>query len=805
MDSITRGLTGAFRQIGRHPGLAAGVILTLGLAIGANTAIFSFVYALLIRPFPFRDADQLVEVYSMRGGQRGKLSVLEIEDIRRQAGSLESIAAHQGAVGGYNYSGGGRPEEWKALLTTGNLFEVLGLPMSAGSKWPESSDRSLHPSVVLSHEVWRTRFGGDPGIVGKTITLDHAPGYVVHGVSPPGIDFPRSIQIYRSVGGYTSRQKRDARTLVGVARIKQPSTPARFQAELDAVAGRLAAEYPDTNAGLSFQAVPLRDVYAGDVRPYLMLLSGAVAFVLLIACGNAANLLLSRAIGRNREMAVRVALGASRRRIAGQMLAESLALASIGALLGVALAWTAVGLLRRFIGAELPDWMPVQIDGGVLLFTVAISMAAGVLSGLAPAIRLSAASLFDALKEEGRGGTGGRASSRLRDWMIVTEVALAVVLLSGAGLIIRGFQSLESQDKGFDSGSVSTFRVALGWKRYQGEATVRYYEQALARIAAIPGVTGAALSTNPPMARQEETAPATAIRDGQTIQDAARNPYVSRQDVSESYFEFARIPLKSGRAFNEFDNATSEPAAIVSERLAKLLWPGADPVGQRILHDPASRRSKWRKVVGVAAGVKNRELGGEAGLDIYFPYKQDAFQINQYVLARTNLKPADFARQAERALWTIDPEQSSFDFQTWDERILNGIWQLRLSRTLLVLFSFVAMTLASIGIYGVMSYLVGQRTREMGIRLALGASPAGVRKLVVRRGMSLALAGMAVGMVGAIALGRVLQGMVRGIPGGDPVSYLGALAVLGVSALAACSAPAWRASRVDPAVTLRRD
>jgi putative ABC transport system permease protein len=806
MDTLLRNLRLSFRQILRQPGLAAAVVLTLGLAIGASTAIFSFVNALLLRPFPFRDPDQLVEITSVRGGQPGKISSREVLDIREQITILDGIAAHSGGAGGYNYSGEGRPEEWRAILTTGNLFEVLGAPLEIGAKWPDIVDRERDYRVILSYGVWQGSFGRRRDVVGRKIALDHAPGYEIHGVAPRGFDFPRGIQVFRSIGGFTSYDKRDFRNVVGIARIKRPYSVARLQQELDALAVRLAQQYPDTNKGLGLQATSFRELYSGDVRPYLLVLLGAVGFVLLIACGNVVNLLLSRALGRDREMAVRIALGAGRANLLGQLLTESVVLSVTSAAVGLGLAWWWMKLLRSMIGTQLPQWMVVELDWRVLVFTLCISLLVGVLSGMAPALHATRQALGETLKEGGRGGSAGRSAGRLRDAMIAAEVALAVILLSGAGMLIRGFLQLQSQETGFRTNSIVTFRVALGWKRYINQETiVRYYERALEAMAAIPGVERVAFVPNPPLARQEESAPNTAQAEGQSVDEALRNPYVVHQPISEGYFDLMRIPLKAGRFFSKFDGQGSEPVAIVSERLARRLWPDRDAIGQRLLYNPrASKPDVYRRVVGVVGSVQHRELGGEPSLDMYVPYRQTT-TANQYLLVKTRVGMREFTEKAERALWGIDPEQSLFDFQMYEQRILDSIWQLRVSRTLMILFGAVALVLAAIGIYGVMSYLVGQRTREMGIRLALGASGTSVQGMIVKRGVILTSAGLVAGLFGAFILGRALEAVLRGIRGTDLLSFSGAVAALLAVSVAASAVPAWRASRIDPAVTLRQE
>ena len=804
-DSFSRNLRLSLRQIRRRPGFAAAIILTLGLAIGANTAIFSFVNALLIRPFPFRDPGQLVEIHSIRGGQPGKLSIREILDIQEQTTILESIAAHTNSSGGYNFGGEGRPEEWKTILTTGNLFEVLGVPLALGEKWPQPHDRTRDYRVILTYGVWQRCFGGRPDIVGKTITLDHAPGYVIHGVTAQGFDFPRGIEVYRSIGGFANYERRDSRNVVGIARIRQPHSVERFQAELEAVSHRLATLYPATNDGLSFRASAFREMYSGDVRPYLVVLLCAVGFVLLIACSNVVNLLLSRALSREREIAVRIAMGAGRSAILQQLLTESIVLSLTAAGVGLALAYWWMKLLRAIVGAELPAWMVITIDGRVLVFTIIIASLAGIVSGLMPVLQLSRGVFAGSLKEAGRGNSGGRLAGRLRDGLVITEVAGAFLLLAGAVLMIRGFNHLQEREKGFRADSIQTFRVALGWKRYSTQEQIsQYYERTQQNLAAIPGFHGVAFIYNPPLARLDAE-PLTVQIEGQSPADAHRNPYVNVQMISENYFDLMKIPLKAGRFFTEFDRIGSEPVAIVSERLAKSLWPGEDPLGKRLLFDPAARTPNvYHKVVGVVGNVLHRELGGEASFEMYLAYRQRC-DANEYMLVKTGLSQGEFEQRAEEVMWAIDPEQSVFDFRRYDQRIMDGMWQLRISRMLLTVFGVVAVVLAAIGIYGVMSYLVGQRVREMGIRLALGATPPAVRALIVKRGAFLGAIGTGAGMLAAGALGRLIEHHLHYVSGRDPLSFAAPLCLLFAVTIGACALPAWRASRIDPAVTLRAE
>jgi predicted permease len=565
----------------------------------------------------------------------------------------------------------------------------------------------------------------------------------------------------------------------------------------------LAERYPTSNEGMTFRATSFRSIYSGDVRAYLLLLMGAVAFVLLIACANVANLQLSRAVSREQEIAVRVALGAGRRAIVGQMLMESAVPAIGAAVLGISLAYWCIDVLRALIGPRIPEWMQVHIDGRVLAFAALTTIVAAIGSGLAPALHAYRQSPGGSLKEGSRGASGGRTAAGLRNALVVIEVALAVVLVAGAGLLIRGFLELQSQPKGFTSDGLATFRVALGWGRYSGDAVARYYEQALGQLAAIPGVHGVGFIYSPPLAGLESSAPNTVQAEWQSVNEALRNPYVHSQSTSETYFELMDIPLRSGRLFSAFDRKDTQPVAIVSERLAQILWPGRSAIGQRLRYNPLlESNNPYRTVVGVVGNVHHRELGGEPSLELYIPFRQST-QANQFLIAKTSLPFAEFRSRAERAMLAIDPEQSMFDFQTYDDRIMAGIWQIRISRLILVLFGGVALLLSALGIYGVLSHLVGQRRRELGIRLALGATPGNLRLLVIRRALVLSGVGLGIGCVGAFVLGRVMAQMVRGLSGFDALGLAGPLVTLLAAALAASAVPAWRASRTNPVTTLR--
>jgi putative ABC transport system permease protein len=801
-----RQLKYAVRQIGRQPVASLAILVTLGLGIGATTAIFSFANALLLRPFPFRDAGQLVEIHSLRGGEQGKLSMREVLDIREQVTLLDGVAAYMAGNLGYNYSGDSKPVEWRTILTTGNLFEVLGIPLRIGTVWPATVDRERDDRVVISYGAWQTSFGGQNSVIGKAVTLDHAPDYRIDGVAPAGFDFPSGVEVYRSIGGFADYEKRGNRNVVAVARIRGASDIAQLQQQLDVMALHLQADYPETNTGLTFRAVSFRELYSGNFRSYLAMLLAAAGFVLLMACINVANVQLARALARNQEMRIRIAIGAGSSELRAMLLTESLILALAAGGSGIVFAYWWMHALRTVIGVELPAWMVINLDFRVLLFTLVLSISTGIVSGIGPALFISRGSLAANLKESSRTGSASRATMRFRDVLIVGQIAAATILLIGAGLLIRAFTELESRDKGFRSESISTFRVALGWKRYTTRDQInRYYERALIGLSQTPGIESVAFITNPPLARQQQNAPTTVQTEEQSVPEALQNPFVVQQAISENYFDVMGIPLMAGRTFTRFDGADSQPVVIVSQRLATRLWPGQNPIGRRVRYNPTRNTPlPLRTVVGVVSDVVQERLGGPGGYALYVPYRQSA-DANQYILCRTRLSETQFRAKIEAVLWAIDSEQSMFDFKTYDQRILESVWQLRIARLLFLIFGAVALILAAIGIYGVMSYMVGQRAREIGIRLALGARPGEIQHFIVARGLVLTAAGLAGGMSAAWLMTRGLAAIIEGVNSRDPKVFAVPLVILFAVAVSASYLPAWRASRIDPAITLRQE
>jgi putative ABC transport system permease protein len=797
----------AWRGLVRHPSFAAIVVLTLGLAIGACTAIFGAVHALLLRPFPFEDPGRLVRVTTIKGGEEGPLSIPELDDLAR-LDSVEDVAGYTDQ-GLYNASGFGAPEELQATITTSNLFRVLGMPLARGSTWPSAYDRSRQFALVISHGLWVRRFARRPDIVGQTLTLDGSPGYVVHGVLPPGFNFPSHSDLFRSSGiaaDPKTYERRDLRSRMALVRVKDGVTIERVRQEIDALGQRLAREFATTNAGMGFRVVPLRDLYVGHVRPYLLLMLAGVGLVLLVACSNVANLLLSRALSRDREVAVRVALGAGRVRIVRQLLTESVLLAVLGGVVGLLVAVAGIRVLNDLVAMPLPPWMRIELDGVVLIFLGTVALLTGVAAGAVPALR-AGRDLRTTLNEGGRGASAGAGHATLRNALVVAEVALAFVLMVGASLLARSVARLQAVDPGFRASSLLTFRVELGWRAYDThEKTVHFHSSVIERLAALPGVDAVALDTNLALSGKPRE-PGEITVDGQSANDREQSPFVHWHTVNPGFFGAMRIPIIVGRAFTDLDLPHTEPVVVVSERLASRLWPGRDPLGKRIgagTGPRAAGQPEWLTVIGVAGNVQHQQIGGEPSLDVYRPYRQGSAGGGWYAI-RTRQDPHALARDATAIVAAVDPNQSYFDVQTMGERIEGSIWQRRAAGSLFVAFAGVAVILAAVGLYGVLSFIVSQQWRELGVRVALGAQHRDIHRLVIGRGLRLTGVGLGVGLALGAALARAVSSLVFGLSPFDPLTFLIVPVTIALVAVAACYLPARRATAVDPIIALRSE
>jgi predicted permease len=803
MSSFRSDLLLALRGMAAHPIFSALVAVTLGLGIGANAAIFSAVNGLLLRPSPFKDSERLIQISAVRGDAEGPLAVPELDDLK--ALPVIEDAAMYTDQGMYNASGFGTPEELAATITNSNLFRVLGVEPLIGSTFPATFDRARNFGLVISHGLWVRKFGKDPNIVGRTMTLDGAPGYTIYGVMPPTFTFPSHSELFRSSGISSAPeyyQRRDVRNMMVVARLKSETSLAQARDAIAGVARRLEREQPATNGGVTFKVTPINDLHAGPIRPYVVLLSAAAGLVLLIACVNVANLLLSRVIARERDLTIRVALGATRGRIVRQLVTESLLLAIAGVLVSVPVAWWGVRGLTAMVPVQLPPWMRVELDLNVAIFLAAVTIATGVLAGLLPALRAGASDLHASLKDGGRGASSGAPQQRLRAGLIVAEVALAFVLLTSAGLLAQTVWRLQRVPLGFSTANTLTFRVELGWAAYGTlEKTSRFHTQARDAMRQLGAVTGVTFDSNLPMSGRPRDPQAIRLY-GASRDDDGRNPFVNQHQVGTEYFEVMGIPLLAGRGLTEHDDADSLQVAVVSQRVAARLWPNQDPIGQRFQFADTIRPDSWITVVGVSRPVLHHALDGDPGLDVYRPYTQAATGGAYYVV-KTNGDPRNITAAATGIIGQLDPNQSYLDVQIYDDRIAARMWQRRLAGALFMSFAGLALVLAAAGLYGVLSEIVLQQRRDIGVRVALGAERADVLRHVLGRGLRLAVIGIAVGLPVALISTRGFASLLYGVEPYDPVILIAVAALLLVVATLACYIPARRALRIDPLAILR--
>jgi predicted permease len=800
MDTILQDLRFAARTLRRNIGFTTAAVLTLALGIGANAAIFSVVNAVLLRPLPYADADRLAMVWGWYDGfGKTTTSLPDFRDLRERTKAFSQLAARHGTV--FNLTGQGEPEQLQADRVTANFFPMLGVRPMLGRAFLPDEERvgGNDDVVVLSYGLWQRRFGGEPGIVGRTLQLSGRP-YTVVGVAPRDFRFMSDVDLWAPLRADTAGHRR-AEYLTVLGRLAPGATVEGATADIAGIFAQLATEYPETNGSIRSRVIGMREDLVGDVRPALLVFSGAVALVLLIACANVANLLLARASAREREMAVRAAIGAGRGRIVRQLLTESLLIAALGAGLGLALAAVGLDALRAMNAELLPRFQEVHIDAMAVGFALLLALGTGLLFGLAPALRLSANALGGALREGTRSAAGG-AALRLRNALVLAEVALALVLLVGAGLLLRSFQQLNRVDLGFQPAQLLTYRVVLPTAKYDSAALLPpVYDEIAQRTRAIPGVRSAAVAGDLPMngsgylsfAIDGRVPPPDAMEDVQ--------PFA----VSPDYFATLGIPLRSGRLFTASDAPGAPPVALVNEEMVRRYFDGRDPIGRRVTFgDPADSSSVWWTVVGVVGDVAQEGVTAKPYAQLYRPLAQSP-RRGVFVVARTTVAPMAVASGARAALEAVDPELPLTSLMTMEERIGENLLRPRVNTLLLAVFAGIALALAAIGIYGVISYAVAQRTREIGIRMALGATAGDVKRLVVRQGMTPALLGVALGAVGALAATRLMASLLYGVTATDPLTFVVVALFLGAIALLAAYVPARRATRVEPVTALREE
>ncbi|MBV9772848.1 MAG: ABC transporter permease [Gemmatimonadetes bacterium] len=803
MDTLLQDLRYGLRALLRSPGFAVVAILTMALGIGASTAIFGVVDAVLLRPLPFPEPERLVRIRGVgESGGEGNVSVPNFEDWRAMSRSFEEMGI--GTQWPVNLTGDS-PERVGGAVVSSGFFRTLGVRPALGRTFLPGEDRVGGPRVVvLAHDLWRRRFGGDPGVLGRTLQLD-GEGFTVVGVMPADFHPPfqeRETALWKPIGFRMTAGSADERSSAYfqvVGRLRPGVTPEQAREEMRAVARRLEERYPQADRGLSARVQPLHEAVAGDLRPALLVLLAAVGCVLLIACANVASLLLARVAARRREMAVRGALGATRVRIARQLLTEALLLSLLAGALGVLLSVWGSQLLVALSPFDLPGLVDVGTDWRVLAFALAASLGTGVLFGMIPAVHASRADLHGAIKEGARGSSGGRHVTA-RALLVVSEVALALVLLCGAGLLLRSFALLRRVDPGFDPAHVLAVDLVLPQSRYTtSEAQAALYRRVLDNLRAIPGVASAGATTTLPLSGDQLSS--GFIVEGRETPAPGASHEAGLDMVSPDYFRTLGIALRRGRAFTDRDGAKAPSVVVVNETLARRYFPGTDPVGERIRLDGSDQPSE---IVGVAADVRHRALGTEAPPTVYVPFEQSALPFATLVV-RTAADPEAFAGAARRAVLAADPHQPVSRVRSMSQVLAGSVAEQRFNLLLLGAFAAAAMTLAAIGLYGVMAYSVAQRSREIGIRMALGAAPRDAVRLVVGEGIRLALAGGVLGLVAAAAATRLLASLLYRVTPGDPWTFAAVVALLGGTALLASYLPARRATRVDPMVSLRSE
>ena len=800
MDSIIKDIRYGVRGLLKRPGFTVIALVALALGIGANTAIFSLVNAVVIRPLPFRDPDQLVWVFGniRNGGNRASVSPPDFLDYRSQNKTFEQFAASGTQPLSVNLTGSGEPERIMVSAVSGNYFDTFGVTPALGRGFTLENEKSGQELVtVLSHAFWQKRFAGDPNIVGKTITLD-SKSYQILGVMPAGVTLPQTAELWTPMNfdGNPEMKWRKAHFLRPVGRLKPGVTLTQAQADTDMVAAHLEQQYPDSNSGWNLRLVSLREQLVGGTRTILFVLFGAVGFVLLIACANVANLLLVRAAARQKEIALRTALGASRLRIVRQMLTESLLLSILGGALGALLAVWGVQLLVSLSGDSLPPTMKVAIDTNVLAFTFLISIVTGLLFGLAPAFRTAKVNLIDSLKDGAR-GSEGTLRNRTRSLLVVFESAVAVILLIGAGLLVRSLIALQRVDPGFDSNNVLTLRLDLPREKYEGAGRkAKFFEQLETRISSLPGVQSVGLITELPMSGQLNDLPFTVEgRPPVTVDQAFDADF---RLVNQYYFSALHIPLLRGRNFTEQEVREGKLVTVVSQQLVDTVFPNEDPMGKRLV---SAMGGQAFEIIGVVGDIRHRSLQNQPFPAMYFPVLDESTRMN--LVIRTQNDPLSIVGAVRQEVKAMDPDQPISAVKRMSDWVDSSVSSQRYSTTLLATFAALAMILAATGIYGVMSYTVAQRTHEIGVRMALGARRRDVLKLVVRHGMLLTLVGVILGVAGALGLTRVMASLLFGVTAKDPLTFVAVAGLLSAVAFIACFVPALRATKVDPLVALR--
>ncbi len=806
LETIAQDLSYGLRMMLKNRGFTVGAIVTLALGIGVNIAIFSVVNSVLLRPLAYHDPDRLVWIghSAVKPNQASAISPPTFVDYRNWCQSFENITALMFGSS-FNLTGDGGPERLQGRRVSANFFATLGVAPELGRGFlAEEDEPERNRVVVLSHGLWQRRFGADRNIVGKALRLN-GQDFTVIGVMPASFRW-RTDELWSPLAlgpdNFTPRS-RGSEFLQAIARLRPNVTLQQAQAEVEAIAAQTVRQNPEIYpAGRDFitRTRLLREDLVGDVRLMLLALFGAVGFVLLIACANVANLLLARASARRKEIVIRAALGASRFRLMRQMLTESLLLATLSGLCGLLLARWGIAALLKMNPADLPRLQEITVDARALSFMLGVSMLAVLLFGLAPALQASGIDFQESLKEGCHGSSGGR--QRTRKLLVVAEVAMSLLLLAGAGLMIRSFLRLMHVDPGFSPDHVLTMWVELPASKYPERLQRQaFFRQALERIRALPGVSSAGAVGELPLSGAVRSATFT-IEGRPTVSNEAP-PHSDIRTITPGYFQTMKIPLLKGRDFTEQDDSNGRLVAMIDETLAQLYWPGEDPVGKRLELQFAAE-PLWMEIVGVVGRIKHRGLDAEYKGQIFYPAAQRG-TLGMNLVTRTTIDPLSLVSAVRGAIREVDPEQPIYRVMTMEQVVADAVARPRLTMLLLGVFAALALTLAAVGIYGVIAYSVSQRTHEIGIRLALGAQAADVLRLIIRQVMGLVSAGVGIGLAGALSLTRLMKTLLFGVSATDPLTFTVITLLLALVALLACWLPARRAAQVDPIVALRNE
>ncbi|MGB0033987.1 MAG: ABC transporter permease [Candidatus Acidiferrales bacterium] len=806
MGAIWQDVRFGFRMLLKNPGFTALAVLALALGIGANTAVFSVAIAFLTKPVSFPNLDRLVVVLNVTPGQTDTdaVSPADYLDWKRQSVSFEDMTTMENA--GLNLTGNGDPERMRGELVPSNFFSVLGASPALGRPFlPEEEQPGRDQEAILSNGLWRRRFASDPGIIGKVVTFN-GKTYTVVGVMGDDFNFPASAQVWLPLA--MSDQKRSVRgdhSLAPIARLKSGVSLRQAQAEMFTIEGRLQRQFPQTDQGWSVKVMPVGVFVSGEISvAYCRMLIGAVIFVLLIACANVANLLFARSAGRQREMAVRRALGATRLRIVRQLLTESLLLAGAGACVGLLAGVWSIGVIRSYMPPEverfLPMWKHVRLEKDVFLYTVFVAVMAGIISGLAPAFQTSKPEIYEELKEGGRSSTSGHARQRLRSIFVIAEVALSLILMVGAGLMAKGVRALLSANPNLEPEKDLTMRISLPESRYKTpQQQSAFYEQVLRRFETIPGVESAAIASVVPFGNGGES-------DVISIQGRPAQPSEYRvaniESVNPDYFRMMKIPLREGRLLAGSDSTEQPLVAVVDQNLARRYFPGENPIGKFIKLGAEDSKSPWVKIVGIVGDIKYEPYERLDTPALYRPYQQYPQNL-AYLAIRTKSDPTSFGAAARSQIAGVDPEQPVFDVTPLQAVISNRVIGVSYVAVILGVMGILALVLASIGVYGVMAYSVTERTHEIGVRLTLGAQQRDILRLVLTRGILLTGIGLLIGLPSSIALAQLMANLLYGVSAADVITFSGTTFLLCGITLLACYIPARHAMRVDPMVALR--